>query len=73
MVIPILMHSNAFLYKTGAARHPRICDVINDIKLFPTVYCRTYCHKFFNVIQSDLALQNQALELLVIAKTVFEY
>ena len=29
-----------------AARHPTKCDVINDAKLFPTVYRRIYCRKF---------------------------
>ena len=47
-------HSNAFLqfclelerckpYK--AAHHPRKFDVINDVKLFATVYCSLYCCK----------------------------
>ena len=27
------------------ARHPTKCDVINDVKLFPTVYHRIYCRK----------------------------
>ena len=45
-------HSNALLQffaqieALQAARHPAICDVINDVKLFPTVYRRIYCHKF---------------------------
>ena len=25
------------------------CDIINDVKLFPTVYCRIYCHKFLTL------------------------
>ena len=31
-----------------SARDPTtcVCDVINDVKLFPTVYCRMYCCKF---------------------------
>ena len=29
-----------------AARHPTKCDVINDVKLFPTVYRRIYCRNF---------------------------
>ena len=42
-------HSNALLQfplklkhskSHKAARHPRICDVINDVKLFLTVYQR---------------------------------
>ena len=40
------------LHKT--ARHPTKCDVINDFKQFPKVYCRINCHKF-------LALSNQML------------
>ena len=50
-------HVNAFLqfrphldcYKQQkAARHPTICDVIiiNDVKLFPTVYRRIHRRKF---------------------------
>ena len=29
-----------------AVRHPMKCDVINDVKLFSTVYRRIYCCKF---------------------------
>ena len=29
-----------------AARHPTKCDVINDVKLFPTINRRIYCRKF---------------------------
>ena len=59
-------HSNAVLQfelkferckPHSAARHPTKGDVINDVKLFPTVYRRIYCRKFFYVIQSDVALQ----------------
>ena len=51
----IYLHSNALLQsclKLGrckphkAACHPTTWDVINDIKLFATVYCRLYCHIF---------------------------
>ena len=47
-------HSNAFLqvclklerYKPHKiARQPKICKVINDVKLIPTVYRRIYCRK----------------------------
>ena len=31
------------------ARHPTKGDVINDVKLFPTVYRRIYCRKFFTL------------------------
>ena len=42
-----------------AAHHQARGDVINDVKLSPKVYRRIYCRKFFDVIQSDVALQNQ--------------
>ena len=32
-----------------AARHPTKRDVINDVKLFPTVYRRIYCRKFLTL------------------------
>ena len=32
-----------------AAHHPTRCDVINDVKLFPTVYRRIYCRKFLTL------------------------
>ena len=53
-------NSNALLWfckPHKAAHHPTKCEVINDVKLFPTVYCRIYCRKFFDIIQSDVALQ----------------
>ena len=58
--IPMLMHffsmrSNWSIYKPyNAARHPTICDVINDVKLFLTVYRR-----IIDVMQSDIASQTQ--------------
>ena len=48
-------HSNALLQfdlklerckPHRAARHPTKGDVIDDVKLFPTVYRRIYCRKF---------------------------
>ena len=32
-----------------AARHPTRCDIINDVKLFPTLYRRIYCRKFLTL------------------------
>ena len=51
MVIPILMHFCSFerCKSHNAARHLIICDVINDVKLLPTVYRRIYCRKFFTL------------------------
>ena len=51
-------HSNALLYfelklerckMRKAALHPTKCDVINDVKLFPTVYRRINCRKFLTL------------------------
>ena len=51
-------HSNALLQfclklegcmPHDAARHTRKCYVINDVKLFPTVYHRIYCRKFLTL------------------------
>ena len=40
-----------------AACHPTKCDIINDIKLFLTVYCKI--SQILDIIQSDVALQKQ--------------
>ena len=51
-------HSNALLQfelklerckPNKVARHPTKCDVINDDKLYPTVYRRIYCRKFLTL------------------------
>ena len=55
MVIPILMHFYSIVSNLSVAsgikphkgvHHPIKCDIINDIKLFLTVYCRINCPKF---------------------------
>ena len=46
-----------------AAVHLTECDVINDVKLFPTVYIsQDVLSQIFDVIQSDVVLQKQELE-----------
>ena len=49
IVIPILMHFavSTRLGALKAARHPRKCDIINDVKLFPAVYRRIYTIAYF--------------------------
>ena len=42
-----------------ATCHPTKCDIINDVKLFQTVYRRICCRKYFDIIQSDIVLQKQ--------------
>ena len=52
MVIPILMHFcslNSMIGALQAAHHPTKCDVVNDVKLFPTVYHRIYCRKYLSL------------------------
>ena len=46
MVIPILMHFCSFFLNWSIAI---ISGVINDVKLFPTVYHRIYCCKFWTL------------------------
>ena len=65
MVIPILMHFYYFVSNLSNLNR-NIIHVIDDIKLFQTVYRRIYCcilpdilSQIFDVIQSDIALQNQ--------------
>ena len=52
------LHSNALRQfrlklehckRHNALRHLTKCDVINDVKLFPTVYRRIYCSKFLTL------------------------
>ena len=68
MVIPILMSFYSLVSNWSVASriklhkvvcHPTKCDIINDVKLFLTVYGRIYCCKFFDGNQSDVALQKQ--------------
>ena len=58
MVIPILMSFYNLVSNWSAAssikthhgiRHPTKGDVINDVKLFPTVYRKIYCCKFLTL------------------------
>ena len=38
-------HSNTLLLQFRQIGAPTKCDVISDVKLFPTVYSRIYCRK----------------------------
>ena len=64
-VIPILMRLYSLVsYWSGAScikppkgiRHQIKCDVINDFKLFPTVYCSIILSQSFDFIKSGVAL-----------------
>ena len=52
-----------------AACDPTKCDVINDIKLFPTVYRRIYCRNFLRYpirrrVTNSCALESRLYEIL---------
>ena len=55
MVIPILMYFFKFRRKLehckshNAVHHPMKCDIIHNVKLFPTVYRMIYCRKFLTL------------------------
>ena len=68
-------HSNALLQfrlklerckPHNAARHPTNCDVINDIKLFPTVYRRIYCHKFLTLSNQTSRYKSKCIRIRVL-------
>ena len=46
-----------------AARHPTKCDIIKDIKLFPTVYCRIYCRKFLTLSNQTLRYKSKCIRI----------
>ena len=65
-------HSNALLQfrlklerckPHNAARHPTKCDVINDFKLFPTVYHRIYCHKLFTLSNQTSRYKSKCIRI----------
>ena len=62
MVIPILIHARSFISDLSVASRimPHVIgDVINNVKLFPTIYRRIIQSQIFDVIQSEVALQKQ--------------
>ena len=70
-------HSNALLQfrpelepskPHKAACHPTRCDVINDVKLFPTVNRRIYCRKFLTLSNQTSRYKSSALEYLMMCK-----
>ena len=47
----------------NAACHPKKCDVINDVKLFPTVYRRIYCHKFLTLSNQKSRYKSKCIRI----------
>ena len=49
-----------------ATRHPRKCDIVNDVKLFLTVYLSVFCRKFLTLSNQTLCYTKaSALALLI--------
>ena len=49
-----------------AARLPTKCDVINDIKLFPTVYRMIYCRKFLTLSNQTSCYKSKCIRIVFI-------
>ena len=73
-------HSNALLQFSlkmkrckshKAALHPRICDVINGVKLFPTVYRRIYCRKCLTLSNQKSNYKSKCKEVIVNENSVY--
>ena len=47
-----------------AAHHPTKCDIINDVKLFLTVYRRIHCCKFLTLSNQKLHYKSKCIRIL---------
>ena len=65
MVIPILMQFCSFecCKPHNAARHLMKCDVINDVKLLPTVYRRINYRKFLTLSNHKLRYRSKRIRI----------
>ena len=75
-------HSNVFLQfrlrlerckPHKAAGHPKIYDVIYDVKVLPTVYHRIYCRKFWRYPIRRRVTKSSALESKLVLRMVNIY
>ena len=73
MVIPILMHFYNLISNWSVARciklhkgvrHPTKVDIINEVKLFPTVYRRIYCRKFLTLFNQMSCYKSKNIRIL---------
>ena len=71
-------HSNALLQsrlkfelckQDKAAHGPTKCDVINYVKLFPTVYHRIYCCKFMTLSNQTSCYKSKCIRIFFIVYT----
>ena len=66
MVNPILFRLKLERCKLhNAVRHQTKCDIINDIKLFPTVYRRMYHRKFLMLSNQKSHYKSKCIRMLV--------
>ena len=72
MVIPILMRFYSLVSNWNVVsrikpykgvRHSTKCDVINDAKLFPTVYPRIYCRKFLTLSNQTSRYKTKSIRI----------
>ena len=49
-----------------AALHPTNCDIINDVKLFPTIYRRIFCHKFLTITNQTSRYKSKCIRMYVV-------
>ena len=50
----------------NTAHHPTKYDVINDVKLFPAVYCRIYCRKFLTLSNQKSRYKSKGIRIEII-------
>ena len=46
-----------------AAYHLTKCDIVNDVKLFPTVYCRIYSRKFLTLSNQTSRYKSKCIRI----------
>ena len=68
MVIPILMHFCSLISNMSVASFikPHLVqkrDLINDVKLFATIYCRIYCRKYLTLSNQTSCYKSKCIRI----------
>ena len=68
MVIPILMHFCSLISNMSVASRIKTHvvqkgDLINDVKLFPAVYRRIYCHKYLTLSNQTSRYKSKCIRI----------
>ena len=73
MVIPILMHffKLELCKPNKAAHHLTICGVIEDVKLFLTVYRRKYCRKFLTLSNQTSRYKSKCIRMFAMTRKIY--